>query len=119
MENKGNTGNYGWKALIPILVFLGLYLGCGTYFTIQGAESPFWIMPRYVALMIGILVALICFDRKEKLSAKVDIYCKGAGAPGVMLLGIIVLLAGGFANATAAIGGKESMVNLGIHLIPL
>lgn len=118
MENKGNTGNYGWKALIPILVFLGLYLGCGTYFTIQGAESPFWIMPRYVALMIGILVALICFDRKEKLSAKVDIYCKGAGAPGVMLLGIIVLLAGGFANATAAIGGKESMVNLGIHLIP-
>ena len=35
-----------------------------------------------------------------------------------MLMGIIVLLAGGFASATAAIGGKDSIVNIGIHLIP-
>ena len=33
-------------------------------------------------------------------------------------MGIIVLLAGGFASATAVIGGKDSVVNLGIHLIP-
>lgn len=104
--------------MIPILVFLGLYLGCGTYFSIKGVDSPFWLMPRYVALMMGILTALLCFERKEKFSDKVDIYCKGAGASGVMLMGIIVLLAGGFASATAAIGGKDSVVNLGIHLIP-
>ena len=118
MGEHGDVKNYGWKALIPILVFLGLYLGCGTYFSIKGVESPFWLMPRYVALMIGILTALLCFERKEKFSDKVDIYCKGAGASGVMLMGIIVLLAGGFASATAAIGGKDSVVNLGIHLIP-
>lgn len=114
-----NTGkNYGWKALIPILVFLGLYLGCGTYFSIKGVDSPFWMMPRYVALMIGILAAFLYFEPKAKFSDKVDIYCKGAGASGVMLMGIIVLLAGGFASATAVIGGKDSVVNLGIHLIP-
>ena len=118
MGENSKAKNYGWKALIPILVFLGLYLGCGTYFSIKGVESPFWLMPRYVALMIGILTALLCFERKEKFSDKVDIYCKGAGASGVMLMGIIVLLAGGFASATAAIGGKDSVVNLGIHLIP-
>lgn len=118
MGENSKAKNYGWKALIPILVFLGLYLGCGTYFSIKGVDSPFWLMPRYVALMMGILTALLCFERKEKFSDKVDIYCKGAGASGVMLMGIIVLLAGGFASATATIGGKDSVVNLGIHLIP-
>ncbi|MEW4413126.1 hypothetical protein [Clostridium sp. AN503] len=106
MKETRSKKNYGSKALIPILVFLGLYLGCGTYFSVKSVESPFWLMPRYVALMIGILVALICFERDEKFSGKVDIYCKGAGASGVMLMGIIVLLAGGFASATAAMGGK-------------
>lgn len=118
MEERNTAKNYGGKALIPILVFLGLYLGCGTYFSIKGVDSPFWMMPRYVALMIGILTAFLYFEPKAKFSDKVDIYCKGAGASGVMLMGIIVLLAGGFANATAAIGGKDSIVNLGIHLIP-
>lgn len=110
---------YGGKALLPIVVFLGLYLGCGIVFTVLGVESPFGKMPRYVALMAGILSALVCFERNMKFSEKVDIYCKGAGAPGVMLMGIIVLMAGAFASTTAAIGGKESVVNLGISLIPV
>lgn len=110
--------NYGGKALIPVLVFLGLYLGSGIYFSVKGVDSPFWLMPRYVALMIGIITALVFFERKVKFSEKVDVYCKGAGASGVMLMGLIVLLAGGFANAAVAIGGKDSIVNIGIHLIP-
>ncbi len=118
MKETRSEKSYGGMALVPMLVFLGLYLGCGIVFTILGAESPFWMMPRYVALMIGILVALTCFERDKKFSEKVDIYCKGAGASGVMLMGIIVLLAGGFASASAAIGGKDSVVNLGISLIP-
>ena len=110
--------SYGGKALIPVAVFLGLYLGCGIVFTVLGAESPFGKMPRYVAVVAGILVALLCYRRDLKFSEKVDIYCKGAGASGVGLLGIIVLLAGAFANSTAAIGGKDAMVNMGIDLIP-
>lgn len=118
MEEKRSQKYYGGRALIPMLVFLGLYLGCGIFFTISGTESPFGMMPRYVALMAGILVALVCYERGTKFSEKVDIYCKGAGASGVTLMGIIVLLAGGFANSVAAIGGKDSVVNLGISLIP-
>lgn len=110
--------SYGGKALIPVAVFLGLYLGCGIVFTVMGADSPFGKMPRYVAVVAGILVALLCYRRDLKFSEKVDIYCKGAGASGVGLLGIIVLLAGAFASSTAAIGGKEAMVNMGIDLIP-
>lgn len=118
MKESRSEKSYGGIALMPMAVFLGLYLGCGIVFSIMGVESPFWMMPRYVALMIGILVALTCYERDKKFSEKVDIYCKGAGASGVMLMGIIVLLAGGFASASAAIGGKDSVVNLGISLIP-
>ena len=40
--------NYGAKALIPIIVFLGLYVGCGVAFTILGVEKPFNVMPRFI-----------------------------------------------------------------------
>ena len=40
MEDIRSKKDYGGKALLPILVFLGLYLGCGTYFSIKGVESP-------------------------------------------------------------------------------
>ncbi|MCD8189133.1 MAG: Na+/H+ antiporter NhaC family protein [Clostridiales bacterium] len=116
MEEKGKF--YGGRALLPVVVFLGLYLGCGIAFTIQGADSAFGYMPRYVAVLIAILAGLLGFEPHRKLSEKLDIYLKGAGSSGVHLLGIIVLLAGGFAQATAAIGGQDSMVNLGITLIP-
>ena len=118
MNEKRSAIDYRAKALIPFGVFLVLYVGCGIVFTILGEDSPFWMMPRYVAMMAAILVGLFCFDRKTKLTEKVDIYCAGAGKPGIMQLGLILLLAGGFANSVAAIGGKESMVNFGISIIP-
>lgn len=110
--------SYGGKALLPVIIFLGLYLGCGIVFTIMGLKSPFNFMPRYVAVVIGIILGLVFFEPHRKFSEKVDIYLEGAGASGVMLLGIIVLLAGGFAKATSAIGGEASLVNLGVTLIP-
>ena len=116
-ENK-NLKNYGAKALLPLLVFLVLYVGCGIVFTILGTEDPFWQMPRYVAILIAILVAIIFFDREKSITEKVDIYCENAGKPGVMQLGLMVLMAGGFANVCSQMGGQESIVNLGISLIP-
>lgn len=118
MGERRSEKNYGAWALLPIGVFLILYVGCGVVFTFLGAESPFNMMPRYVAVMAGILVGLICFDRDKKFTEKTSVYYEGAGASGVMTLGLIVLLAGGFAGSCAAIGGKESMVNLGASLIP-
>ncbi|MGM9590016.1 MAG: Na+/H+ antiporter NhaC family protein, partial [Faecousia sp.] len=58
------------------------------------------------------------YDRKTPFGEKLAVYSEGAGRPGVMQLGLVVLLAGGFASAGAAIGGKESIVNLGISFIP-
>lgn len=110
--------NYKALAFLPMLIFLGLYVGCGVVFTIMGVENPFGKMPRYVAVMAAIIIAMIFYDRKTPISKKIDIYCQGAGNSGVMLLGIIVLMAGGFSSAAAAMGGKESIVNMGLTLIP-
>ena len=40
MKETRSKKDYGGKALIAIFVCLGLYLGCGTYFSIKGVESP-------------------------------------------------------------------------------
>lgn len=118
MEEKRSFKSYGAAAFLPMLIFLGLYVGCGVVFTIMGREQAFYQMPRYVAIMAAIVIAMVCYDRKTKISKKIDIYCAGAGTSGVMMLGLIVLLAGGFNGAATAMGGRESVVNLGLALIP-
>lgn len=118
MSGDIKANRYGGKALLPIFVFLGLYVGCGVVFAIMGTPKPFNIMPRYVAVLAGVLTALFCFDRKETISQKADIYYASAGGIGVMTLTLIILLAGGFAGACAAVGGKSSLVNLGASMIP-
>ncbi len=110
--------DYGGKALLPLLLFLGLYVGCGVVFLAQGVEKPFNIMSRYVAMIAGILAALFFYARDKTIAEKIDVYCENAGRPGVMQLGLIVLMAGAFASGATAAGGKESIVNLGVALIP-
>lgn len=118
MDNVEQGQNYGGKALLPIVVFLILYVGCGVVFTVLGYDKPFWMMPRYVSILIAVMVALLCFDPKKSFTEKTDIWAKNAGKPGVMQLGLMVLMAGGFAKACSAMGGEASIVNLGISLIP-
>lgn len=118
MNEKRSEKNYGVLALMPILAFLVIYVGCGLVFRAMGVSGPFNVMPRYTALMIAILIALFLYERKKPLSEKADIYCANAGRPGVMQLGLIVLLAGGFASSGAAMGGRDAIVNLGVTLIP-
>lgn len=118
MDEKKDVKNYGAKALLPLLVFLALYVGCGVVFTVLGTEDPFWQMPRYVAILIAILFTVLVYDRKKSVTEKIDIYCENAGKPGVMQLGLMVMMAGGFASVCSEMGGQESIVNLGISLIP-
>lgn len=76
-------------------------------------------MSRYVAVLFSICIAFIFYDRKTSLDEKIEIYSQGAGKSGVILLGIIVLMAGAFSEGASAIGGKASMVNIGLSLIPV
>lgn len=113
MEEK----KYGAVSFLPLLIFLVLYIGSGLYFTFTGAESTFSKFPRHVALLIGIVIALL-MNRNMKLDKKIDIFCENAGNSGVIIIGLIYLLAGGFQGAAKAMGGVESVVNMGLTFIP-
>lgn len=119
MEQKTREKhNLGGMAFLPLIVFLALYIGCGLTFTMMGVESPFGKMPRHVALLGGMACAFV-LCRKMSVQEKLDTFCKGMGNSGVMTIVLIYLMAGGFQGAAAASGGKESVVNLALHFIPV
>lgn len=117
MEERNQERKYGAIAFLPLLIFLVLYIGSGMFFTFLGAEGAFKKFPRHVALLIGIVVALL-MNREMKLDKKIEIFSENAGNAGVILIGLIYLLAGGFQGAAKAMGGVESVVNMGLTFIP-
>ncbi|MGG1593747.1 Na+/H+ antiporter NhaC family protein [Terribacillus saccharophilus] len=98
-------------ALIPFVVFLILFIGSGII------TGDFYTFPVIVAITVSAGVAL-AMNRKESLTKKVDIFCKGAGNPNVMLMVVIFLLAGAFSEVAKGMGAVESTVNLTLSLIP-
>ncbi len=115
MENQKKLGGLSF---LPLIVFLALYVGCGITFTLMGTEDPFGQFPRHVALLAGVAVALLLVP-KLKISEKLDVFCQGMGNSGVMMIILIYLMAGGFQGAAASMGGKESVINLALHFIPV
>lgn len=115
MEKK-EYKNYGGWAFIPLLVFLGIYLGAGIFYDIKGFAEPFKQIPRLTALFVGIAIALIMGN--QSFEEKMDIFTSEAGEKNILLMCVIFLLAGGFAGVAKEMGGVESTVNLGLTFIP-
>lgn len=97
-------------AFLPLIVFLVCYVGCGITFTLLGADEPFGKFPRHVALLL---------NRGIGVQDKLNIMTTNMGNSGVMMIVLIYLMAGGFQGAAAAMGGKDSVVNLCLHFIPV
>lgn len=110
--------NLGGLAFLPLLVFLVLYIGTGVILSILGAESTFGAFPRHVALLCGFAVAMV-LQPGDSIQKKTDLFCEHMGNSGVMQVILIYLLASGFQGAAATMGGKESVVNLALHFIPV
>ncbi|MBP3889543.1 MAG: Na+/H+ antiporter NhaC family protein [Cellulosilyticum sp.] len=104
--SKGNP-----FALLPLGVFLVLFLGVGIW------TKDFYKMPVLVAFITATAVALM-FNRKDSLNKKLEVFCKGAGHPDIMMMCLIFILAGAFANVAKAMGGVEATVNLSLSFIP-
>lgn len=99
------------SALLPLLIFVLLFVGTGII------SGDFSNMPLNVAIIIASAIALV-MNRKEKLSTKIDIFTKGAGHPNIMLMVVIFILAGAFAETAKGMGAVESTVNMGLTFIP-
>lgn len=103
---KGNP----W-ALIPLVVFLIMYLVPSI------VTNDFYKMPVSVSFLVASIVA-ITMNRKDSISRKVEIFCRGAGDSNIILMCIIFILAGAFAQVAKEMGAVDSTVNLGLSILP-
>lgn len=102
--------------LLPLGVFLALFLGTGLYFNAQGVNHAFYQLPSPIAAIVGIIVAFLI--SKATLDEKVDTFIKGVGDSNIIIMCMIYLLAGGFSTVAKAMGGVDSVVNFGLSVIP-
>ena len=105
-ENKGRA-----SALLPILVFLVIFLGSGFL------TGDFYSMPAIVGFLIALMVA---FFQNPSLSfdEKIKVITKGVGDENIITMSLIFLCAGAFSGAVTAAGGAESTVSLGLSILP-
>lgn len=108
--NELNKKANGW-ALLPILVFLVLFLGTGIIL------GDFYTMPAVVGFLIALVVAF-AQTKGMSFNDKMSIVAKGIGDDNIITMCLIFLAAGAFSGAVTAAGGADSTVNLGLSLLP-
>ena len=107
---KGNV-----KALLPIGVFLVLYLGLGILFEYgMGIPMGFYNIPVVVIFLVALLVA--CFqNRKLPFDDKLTIMGRGMGDKTIVTMVLIFMVAGIFVGTV----GAESVSYLLLSVVPV
>ncbi|MCD8178716.1 MAG: Na+/H+ antiporter NhaC family protein [Tannerellaceae bacterium] len=98
-------------ALLPLVVFIVSYVG------ISVAANDFYKMPITVAFVLTSVVA-VAISKGGKLNQRIEQFCRGAAHTNIMLMVLIFILAGAFAQTASAMGAIESTVNLALTLLP-
>ncbi len=109
---KGNPA-----ALIPIGVFLILYLGLGLLFE-YGMKIPmgFYNVPIVAAFLVAILTACLQ-NRQRTLDEKLATMGKGVGDPNIITMLLIFLLAGAFVGVVGR-SSAQSVAYFMLSIIP-
>ena len=113
MHNKKANG----FALLPLVVFILIYLGAGLIYQSLGTDMAFYQFPIVTAALIGLVLAF-CMG-KGSINEKFSVFAKGAGNEDIMTMLIIFALAGAFSNVASIMGGRDSVVNLGLSVVPV
>lgn len=118
MKRQGKDGSIQPRAiaLLPILVFLLIFIGVGFYLQIHGTHFAFYQLPSPVAILPALALALIL--SKEPLNKAIDQMIHGMGHNNIITMCLIYLLAGGFSVVAKATGGVDSVVGIGLSIIP-
>jgi len=110
---KGNV----W-ALLPIGVFLVIYLGLGIVFEyVLKIGMGFYSIPIVVAFLVALFVACIQ-NRKVKLDDKFEIMGQGIGDKNIVTMILIFLVAGVFVGVVGRTSA-ESVAYFMLDLIPI
>ena len=109
---KGNPA-----ALLPIGIFLLIYLGLGLFFE-YGLMIPmgFYSVPIVAAFLVAILVACLQ-NRKVSFNEKLRIMGTGIGDPNIITMLLIFLAAGAFVGVVGR-SGAQSVAYFMLSIIP-
>ncbi len=104
-------------ALLPIGVFLVIYLGLGILFEYGlGITMGFYNIPIVVAFLVAILVACLQ-NKKLDLNAKIALMGQGVGDPNIITMIFIFMFAGIFVGVVGR-SGAESVAYFMLSIIP-
>lgn len=118
MEQNQRIPQGNPKALLPIGIFLVLYLGFGILFEyVLHIEMGFYSVRAIVIFLIALLVAFLQ-TKGLSFNEKMTIMARGAADDNVLTMCLIFLVAGAFSGAISAAGGASSTVNLFLTFLP-
>ena len=104
-------------ALLPIGVFLVIYLGLGILFEYgMGISMGFYNIPIVVAFLVAILVACLQ-NKKLDLNAKIALMGQGVGDPNIVTMIFIFMAAGIFVGVVGR-SSAESVAYFMLSIIP-
>ena len=107
---KGN-----WKALLPIAVFLVMYLGLGILFEyVLKIPMGFYNIPIVVSFLTALLVACIQ-NPKLSFDEKLSVMAQGVGDKNIVTMILIFMVAGIFVGVV----GRESAESVAYFLLSL
>ena len=116
MDKKQPNG----LALLPIIVFLVVYLGSGIYYEyinpVEGGMG-FYVMSVVVSFMVALAVAFVQ-NKDMSFDEKITACAKGIGDDNITIMLFIFLLAGAFSGVASASGGAESTANMLLDIVP-
>lgn len=110
LELMQNSVKPSITALLPLAVFLGIYLIGST------VAGDFYKIPITVAGMAASIVAILMTRRP--ISESIGDYSRGATDVNIMLMIWIFVLAGAFAASTKAMGAVDATVALTLKIVP-
>ncbi len=106
-----------YKALLPIGVFLVLYLGLGILFEyVLKIPMGFYNIPIVVIFLVALLIACIQ-NPKVKFDEKLEIMAKGIGDKNIITMVLVFMAAGVFVGVVGR-SSAESVAYFLLSLIP-
>ena len=120
MNQEGKTIPPNPIALLPIFLFLVLYLGNGIFFEYivkEEGQMGFYVVSVVLAFSIALIAAFLQ-NHSRSFDEKIHICAQGIGDDNIVTMLFIFILAGAFSGIASEAGGASSTANLLLSVIP-
>ena len=119
-RNAGGKPAPNGKALLPILIFLVIYLGNGVFFEYinhEEGQMGFYVVSVVLAFSIALIFAFLQ-NKGLSFDEKISICAKGIGDDNIVIMLFIFIMAGAFSGIAKEAGGAQSTANMLLSVLP-